>query len=362
MKKLVTILLAITMIFTLAACDDSAAEQESEAPASAETSAATAEQSTETTDADDVGDPVTLVFSTVENSTVPAGLAQKEFAAKVAELSGGNITVECYDSGTLFNATDEKIAVASGDIDLCYGNASSLSTGGSQWLSMYAAAYVFSGYDHLIEVLNGEIGDEIRERFYEERDLVLLSGFYTGMREISLSMDMDVQTPADLAGINLRMPDTTVFMFIGEALGANPTPIAYSELYTALQTGAVDGQDNPLPTVLANKFYEVQKCIIMTDHVVGSGWIVVNGDTWRSLTETQQGWLMEASEYAGKYCDDAVLEIEADAIQSLMDLGLNIYYPDKQAFIDHVSAEYLNDSTITEGWDLDLYREILSLG
>ena len=115
-------------------------------------------------------------------------------------------------------------------------------------------------------------------------------------RQISLSTDKHIKTPADLAGINLRMPNSDAWVFLGTAMGVNPTPIGFNDLYLALQTGTVEGQDNPLPTVKSAKFYEVQKSISLTNHLVDSVWPTINMNTWNKLTDTQKAWVLEAVE------------------------------------------------------------------
>ena len=108
-------------------------------------------------------------------------------------------------------------------------------------------------------------------------------------------------TPADLAGVNLRMPGTDAWQFLGKALGASPTPLAFSEVYTALASGAVDGQDNPLPTVVDKKFYEVTKQISLTSHLVDLNYIAFSMETWNSLTPEQQMTVQRAADAAAAY-------------------------------------------------------------
>ena len=105
-------------------------------------------------------------------------------------------------------------------------------------------------------------------------------------------------TPADMSGIKLRMPGGESWQFLGKAIGANPVPIAYPEVYTALQTGVIDGQDNPLPNDKAMKFYEVTDQIVLTGHNVGFGMLIMSADRFDSLSEEQQQTLRDAAEKA----------------------------------------------------------------
>ena len=259
MKKLIAMLLALVMLLALCACGQTAAPAEQSTAAPAEEPAA--EPVEEPTD--DVGEPVNLIFSIAAVPTDAHGAAQKVFKETLESISGGNMTVECYDSGTLYGQDTEHDALKNGDVDMIYSSASWL-TDGSPWISMFTAGYVFQSYDHMTKVLNGDIGKDMFQKVAEEQGILPLGAFYLGTRQISLSQDKQIKTPEDLKGINLRMPNSDAWVFLGKAMGANPTAVGFNDLYLALQTGTVDGQDNPLPTVKSAKFYEVQKSTSLT--------------------------------------------------------------------------------------------------
>ncbi|WP_295859759.1 sialic acid TRAP transporter substrate-binding protein SiaP [uncultured Oscillibacter sp.] len=309
--------------------------------------------------ASDAGDPVNLVFSIAAVPTDAHGAAQKVFKDTLESISGGNMTVECYDSGTLYGQDTEHDALKNGDVDMIYSSASWL-TDGSPWVSMFTAGYVFQSYDHMTKVLNGDIGKEVFQKIADEQGILPLGAFYLGTRQVSLSEDRQIKTPEDLNGVNLRMPNSDAWVFLGKAMGANPTAIAFNDLYLALQTGTVDGQDNPLPTVQSAKFYEVQKSISLTNHLVDSVWPTMNVNTWNKLTDTQKGWVMEAVEAAREACDSQNLKTESEVQDFLKEQGLNIYEADVAAFADHVLDTYLNDP-ISDSWDKDLLAEIQAM-
>ena len=309
--------------------------------------------------ASDAGDPVNLVFSIAAVPTDAHGAAQKVFKDTLESISGGNMTVECYDSGTLYGQDTEHDALKNGDVDMIYSSASWL-TDGSPWVSMFTAGYVFQSYDHMTKVLNGDIGKEVFQKIADEQGILPLGAFYLGTRQVSLSEDRQIKTPEDLNGVNLRMPNSDAWVFLGKAMGANPTAIAFNDLYLALQTGTVDGQDNPLPTVQSAKFYEVQKSISLTNHLVDSVWPTMNVNTWNKLTDTQKGWVMEAVEAAREACDSQNLKTESEGQDFLKEQGLSIYEADVAAFADHVLDTYLNDP-ISDSWDKDLLAEIQAM-
>lgn len=274
-----------------------------------------------TAQADDLGDPVTLTVTLTAVSTDTHAQAMQKFKEYVEEASEGNITVDVYTDAQLFSQEEEVTAVAGGDADMTLTSASWLTTG-SPWISMFTAGYLFNSYDHMTTTLNGDIGHDVFEKVSEEQGLLPLGAWYLGSREISLGEDKEIKTPEDLNGINLRMPNTDAWLFLGSALGANPTPISFSELYLSLQTGAVDGQDNPLGTVESAKFYEVQKSITLTDHLVDSVWPAINTEKWNSLSEAQQQIILEGVEEGRKYCDETNLQKEAELVDFFKEQGL----------------------------------------
>jgi tripartite ATP-independent transporter DctP family solute receptor len=310
--------------------------------------------------ADDLGDPVELTVTLTAVSTDTHAQAMMKFKDTVEELSGGNITVNVFTDAQLFAQEEEVAAVVMGDADMTLTAASWLTTG-SPWVSMFTAGYLFNSYDHMTATLNGEIGHSVFEKIGEEQGILPLGAWYLGSREISLSEDRPVTTPEDLNGVNLRMPNSDAWLFLGKALGANPTPISFSELYLSLQTGAVDGQDNPLGTVESAKFYEVQKSITLTNHLVDSVWPAINMDKWNSLTDAQKDIIMQGVEAGREYCDSTNLKKESELVAFFEEQGLSVYNADIAAFQSHVMDCYLNDP-ISADWDMDMYQQIQDLG
>lgn len=310
--------------------------------------------------ADDLGDPVELTVTLTAVSTDTHAQAMMKFKDTVEELSGGNITVNVYTDAQLFAQEEEVAAVVMGDADMTLTAASWLTTG-SPWVSMFTAGYLFNSYDHMTATLNGEIGHSVFEKIGEEQGILPLGAWYLGSREISLTEDRPINTPEDLNGVNLRMPNSDAWLFLGKALGANPTPISFSELYLSLQTGAVDGQDNPLGTVESAKFYEVQKSITLTNHLVDSVWPAINKAKWDSLTDAQKDIILQGVEAGRDYCDSTNLQKESELVAFFEEQGLSVYNADIAAFQSHVMDCYLNDP-ISADWDMDMYQQIQDLG
>jgi TRAP-type C4-dicarboxylate transport system substrate-binding protein len=177
----------------------------------------------------------------------------------------------------------------------------------------------------------------------------LLAVMYLGERHVNLRQSKDeltVTTPGDLAGT---------------ALGASPTPLAFTEVYTALQTGAIDGQDNPLPTVVDSKFYEVTNQIALTAHLVDLNYLTISKVVFDSLTPEQQETLQAAAVAAADRARELQLQKEGELVGFLEQQGLEIYEPDLDAFREHVQAEYLA-SDYAERWPEGVLEQINALG
>ncbi|HAG70428.1 MAG TPA: C4-dicarboxylate ABC transporter substrate-binding protein, partial [Lachnospiraceae bacterium] len=303
--------------------------------------------------------PVELIFTSVSVTGDSHTTAMDAFAQKVEELSGGSVTCKTYADGTLFSADAEFDALSSGQADLAYISFPTLATqSGLEWCSMVGSAYFWSSYDHMTQTLNGDIGkNDIFPKIEEAVNAVPLGAFYLGSRVVN-TRNKEINSYADMNGLLLRMPNSETWLNLGEALGANPTPLAFSELYTALQTGAIDGQDNPLPTDVSAKFYEVAPYVAITNHVVDSIIPMINKDKWNSLTDAQKEAVRGAIEYAKQVNDEARIEEEEKDIAILEENGCTITYPDIEDFKTNAQAYYNDHPEQTEQWDMDLYEKI----
>jgi tripartite ATP-independent transporter DctP family solute receptor len=304
------------------------------------------------------GDPVTLQWASVSVPDDAHTKGMQVFADELAKISNGNVTVELFPGGQLFTQEGQQDALRSGNLDIAYS--------GPNWLaefvpymSMFAAPYMFTSYDHMSSTFNGPIGEQIFDDVAAQTGLRPLGAFYLGTRQVNLrDIGREVMTPADMEGVKLRMPNSPTWLFMGEALGANPTPLAFTEVYLGLQTGTIDGQDNPLPTDRNAKFYEVTKYIVLTDHYINPIFPTINEAKWQSLTPSQQQAVLQALEKARQFVDDANLQQEAELIEFFEGEGMTIITPDKQAFIDFAQDKTLNNAEMTATWDMDLFQQI----
>jgi len=310
--------------------------------------------------AQETSKPVELIFTSVSVSGDSHTEAMYVFADKVKELTNGSVEVKVFDNGTLFSSENEFDALLSGEADLAYISFPTLATQIPSF-SMFGSGYFFSSYEHMNSVLNGDIAKQnIWPAIQSKLNIVPLGSMYLGSRVVN-TRNRQINTYADMKGLLLRMPNSEAWLFLGKALGANPTPLSFSELYTALQTGAVDAQDNPLPTVDSAKFYEVTKYLAITNHVIDSIMPCVNKDKWNSMTADQQKAVQEAMNYAIAFNDKTRIEKESKLVEFFESKGLIVTYPDVAEFRAKVQQAYAANTKMISTWDMDLYNKVQSM-
>jgi len=266
-------------------------------------------------------------------------------------------------NGSLFAQGTELEAISRGNLTMSIASAQELAQFFPEF-SIFATGYVHQDAAHQVRVFNDPLMDPFKQKAEDELGVKLLSVMYLGRRHVNLRFTRDeknVMTPSDLAGVNLRMPGTDAWQFLGKALGASPTPTAFSEVYTALSTGAVDGQDNPLPTVVDKKFYEVTKQISLTSHLVDLNYIAFSKETWDSLSPEQQMTVQRAADAAAAYGRLKQLDKENNLAEFIRSQGVEIYTPDLAAFRKHVQAQYVG-SEFAATWPDGVLERINALG
>ena len=302
-----------------------------------------------------------LKYNQLEPPEHPQGVTQSTFAKKIEELSGGQIKVQVYASGTLFTQVGEVTAMMNGDLEL--------STLAFQDMSpyvpaaaMFAAPYIFTSYEHMDKVFaqDSKVAADFYKMIAEKCGYTPLAAMTQGSRIINSKKTDPIKTPADMKGLVLRMPPAPAWIDAGKSLGANVTPVAYSELYTALQTGTVDTQDNPLPGTYAMKFYEVTKQISLTKHIIDVKLLCVTNKVWNQMTKQQQKWMHEAAQYACEQGSKTTYKQEAELLGFMKNYGMIITEPDIAAFQKY-SFEYYKANGLTKDWDMDLYNRVQAL-
>jgi len=287
----------------------------------------------------------TLATSGTENDA--RSVAMREvFAPMVSGFADFNAGY----NGTMFAQGTELDAISRGNLTMSITSAQELAQFFPEF-SVFATGYVHQDAAHQVRVFNDPLMDPFKETVENELGVKLLSVMYLGKRHVNLRQcrdEVDVKTPADLAGLNVRMPGTDAWQFLGAALGFSPTPLAFSEVYTALSTGAVDGQDNPLPTVVNSKFYEVTCQIALTSHLVDLNYIAFSKETWDGLSVDQQLAVQRAADATASWARLKQLDMENNLADFIRSQGVDVYTPDVEAFRSHVQAVYADSDYVND--------------
>ena len=268
----------------------------------------------------------------------------------------GEFDVQINLNASLFKQGTEPAAMARGNLEMSAISAFDISKFVPEF-SIFTAGYVVRDPEQQQKIFNGPIGEEMFKPVAEKMDVTVLATAYLGTRELNLREARNVRTPADLKGVKLRMPGTKEWLFLGDALGATATPMAFGEVYLALKTGTIDGQDNPLPTVRAAKFYEVTKQLVMTDHLVDCIFIAIANKTWNALSPAQKQKLKAAAQAAAQYNNENRIKEEAQLVGFFKQQGLQVTVPDREAFRKHVQSVYLG-SDYVKVWPKGLLERI----
>ena len=277
-----------------------------------------------------------LRFSCAFTETDLRSEAYKTFAAAMKD----DIDFEPYWNNTLFKQGTELVAMQRNNVEMVNLAPADISKQVPAW-SLLTSAYLFRDYDHLTKTFKSPVGKEFIKMASDKLGIQVIRPVFFGARQVNLKPDKKINTPADMAGIKLRMPPGEFWQFLGEAIGANPTPVAYSELYTALQTGVVDGQDNPLVTDRSQKFYEVTTQFVLTSHVIGYDVLTVSNKVWNAFSPAVQAKFRSEADKAFDANAAKYNAQEKDAIEFFKSQGKKVYTPDQNAFRSFAQKKYL---------------------
>ncbi len=278
------------------------------------------------------------------------------FKEQLDKSAPGEFDTQINLNASLFKQGTEPVAMARGNLEMSAISAFDIAKLVPEF-SIFTAGYVVRDPQQQQKIFNGPIGDEMFKPVSENMDVTVLSTAYLGTRELNLREARAVRTPADLKGVKLRMPATKEWLFLGNALGATATPLAFGEIYLALKTGTIDGQDNPLPTVRAAKFYEVTKELVLTDHLVDCIFVSIANKTWNGLNATQKQKVKAAAQAAAQYNNENRIKEEGQLVEFFKQQGLQVTTPDRDAFRKHVQETYLN-SEYAKVWPKGLLERI----
>jgi tripartite ATP-independent transporter DctP family solute receptor len=278
----------------------------------------------------------TLRFAAVFSDKDIRAEMMNMFAKEVA----ADFKLEMHLNSTLFRQGTELVALQRDNLEIGNISPQDISKQVPAW-SVLASAYLFRDANHLTQFFASDLGAQMKKMVEDQVKVKILGPTFFGTRHVGLKGKKKVNVPADLAGVKLRMPPGETWQMLGRSLGANPTPMAYAETYTGMQTGAVDGQDNPLPNVQNMKFYEVMGQIVLTSHLVAFDLLTVNLKTWNSMSPARQKAFQAAADKAIAWSAAEHTKREAELAETFRKAGLDVYVPNVNAFREHAQKMYL---------------------
>jgi tripartite ATP-independent transporter DctP family solute receptor len=278
-------------------------------------------------------------------------------AGEIAKRTSNKYTIDVFPASSLGNEQQITQAMPLGTIDMAYIGASFV---GATYkpISIVNGPYMWRDFDHWKAYSQSPLLTELTDGYFKQTSNKIVALTYYGARHTTANKA--INTPADMKGMKLRVPQAPMYMMYARAMGANPTPIAFAEVYLALQNGTVDGQENPLPTIQAKKFYEVQSHIILTGHILDNLTTVIGSPLWKKLTPQEQQIFETVFKEASVRAGASIRESEAKLTDWFKQQGKTVVVPDLKAFRE-AALKVHNDPAAGAVWTKELYDRLQAL-
>lgn len=360
MKKAMSALLAVSMMLGLAACGGSASTASSAASADSAPAESTADAAPAEAAGDVANDPhVKLVYAEVNPLDSIVGQTATAFKEKVEELSGGSIEIDIQASGVLGSENDvlDNILAGGDTIDMSRISAFALNSYGCKKSMLLSIPFTFENRAHFWNFANSDLAPEFLN---EPQELGLpVRGVFYGEEGFRHFFTVEPITGmADLAGMKLRVSNDPIMNGMVEGLGASPTVVSFGELYSALQTGVVDGAEQPIANYKSNAFDEVAGNLILDGHTLGAVQVVITDNAWSKLTAAQQECIMEAGRYAQDFNANLSETEENKVLDELKASGCNVVEVTDKSEWAEACAKVIEENTKDQA---ELYQKILDL-
>lgn len=274
--------------------------------------------------------PMVMRWGDVVAGGHPQVMMIERVAAEVKAKTNGRIDIQGFPNGQMGSSRDMIEAVSNGTQQIVTEGAANFGA----WIpsiSVTEAPFIWKSPEHLIKALNGPLLDKYNEQLIKARGMRILGAVYYGTRHLTTS-NRPVKTVDDAKGLKVRVPENDVFKAMAEAWGAKPTPMNFNELYLALKTGTVDGQENPLPTIKSGKFHEVQKYIVLTGHIMTPRLVVVNEAFWQKVPAADRKIVEDVLKTHMAWADGEIKKQEIALLDEFKAAGVTIIQPDVDSF------------------------------
>lgn len=295
-----------------------------------------------------------LKLANVNPKDSPVGQGADKFAELVAKGTNGKVKVVVFHGGTLGGERQTLDSMKFGAIEMTIVGDIVFPAFAPRYTGL-STPYLFRNVEHLHKVLQGDIGNEINEEINKNANSTVLDWWDRSPR--NLTARKEIKIPEDLAGLKLRTPEIPIFLDSWKALGATPTPMSFTELFTALEQKVIDGQENPVDLIYTNKFNEVQSHLMMTEHLFGSYVMLINTKKLKSFSPDVQKAIKDAALEAGKYEQDINKKSEQGFFKKLQEAGMKIVEVDKSLFAKKLEAAKVEEKYIDK-WAPNLLKRV----
>jgi tripartite ATP-independent transporter DctP family solute receptor len=298
--------------------------------------------------------PIVMKIGNAEPVDNPTQAGQKKFADLVAERTKNQLQVQVFPAGQLGTQQEMLEGVQHGTIHMFEGACGAVGRFLPE-LEAFAAPYIWRDLDHMLKVVRGPIGQSLADRLVKTMGMRTLDmGWFFGTRQLTTKIKA-VHRPEDLKGIKVRVQPVAMYLETLRAMGANPTPLDWKEVYLALQTGVIDGQENPPAMIYTAKLFEVQKYVMLTGHITQSQAIVINEKFYQGLSPEFRKVLLEAAIEAGDFETDLAVKQEKIYLEQLKGKGMTVIQPDVKAFREATKDVY---KKFADKWEPHFYERI----
>ncbi|MFD1361951.1 TRAP transporter substrate-binding protein [Lentibacillus salinarum] len=294
-----------------------------------------------------------ISYSTWANEGEPAYLGMERFKEIVEEETDGNVEIELHPGNQLGSTVEQMEQVKLGTIEM-------MSSGdpGMDEIEYLALPYLMDSNAHWTAVLQSDIGQEWNDQLINEQGVRTIGTLPRGPRVVS--SNVKITKPEDMAGMKIRAPAVDYYVQTFEALGANPTPMDFGEVYSGLQNGVVEGQENPLETIYSAGFHEVQDYVINTNHMYKPAFVTINEEFFQSLPSDYQDILLSAAEEGQAHAQEKLKENAEEMKAEMEEEGVTFVDPDIEAFRE--ATQSVRDELGTKIWGEETYNKVVEMG
>jgi tripartite ATP-independent transporter DctP family solute receptor len=278
-------------------------------------------------------------------------------AGEIKKLTNGKYDIEVFAASQLGNENQINEGLGLGTVDIIY---TGTSFAGSVYkpLAISGAPFMLRDFDHWKAYRDSKLFRELAKGYEDKTKHKIITLTYYGERMVTANKE--IKKPEDMKGMKLRVPPAPLYLMLAKSVGANATPIAFAEVYLALQQGTVDGQENPLPTIMAKKFYEVQSHVMLTGHITESLLTIVGSHVWSKLTDPEKKIFEDTLSQAAAKASDQIRTSEQKIADELRKLGKTVVQVDREAF-RKAAVPLHNDASAGAGWTQAQYDELQKL-